>query len=99
MLSDPSDQVRLIAAQALSTSRDPRAVTALVIALTKDEEPAVRREAALALGQLLDEKTADDLRKLGLHALATAAENDPDLDVCGAARTALHALARLGAKL
>jgi hypothetical protein len=98
MLSDASDQVRLIAVQALSTSRDPRAVTALVIALTKDEESTIRREAALALGQLLDEKTADDLRELGLHTLATAAENDPDLDVCGAARTALHALARLSPK-
>lgn len=98
MLSDESDQVRLVAAQALAASHDPHAVTALVIALTKDEEPAIRREAALALGQLLDEKTADDLRKLGLQALATAAENDPDLGVCGAARSALHGLDRLSHK-
>jgi hypothetical protein len=98
MLSDESDQVRLIAVQALSASRDPRAVTALVIALTKDEEPTIRREAALALGQLIDEKVADDLRKLGLHALDTAAENDPDLDVCVAAKSALHALARFSPK-
>jgi hypothetical protein len=94
MLSDASDQVRLVAVQALSTSRDPSAVTALVIALTKDEEPTIRREAALGLGKLLDERTADDLRQLGLHALATAAANDLDLEVCVAANGALHSLAR-----
>lgn len=94
MLSDASDQVRLVAVQALSTSHDPSVVTALVIALTKDEEPTIRREAALGLGKLLDERTADDLRKLGLHALATAAANDLDLDVCVAASGALHSLAR-----
>ncbi len=98
MLSDASDQARLIAAEALSTSRDPRAVTALVIALTKDVDPTIRREAALALGELLDERIADNLRKLGLHALAAAAESDPDLDVCVAASSALHALARLSHK-
>jgi HEAT repeat protein len=98
MLSDASDQVRLVAVQALSTSRDPHAVTALVIALTKDVEPTIRREAALALGKLLDEKTVDDLRKLGLQALATAAERDPDLDVCVAARSALRSLARFSQK-
>jgi hypothetical protein len=89
MLSDASDQVRLVAVHALSTSRDPHAVTALVIALTKDVEPTVRREAALALGELLDERTADGPRELGLHALATAAESDPDMDVCVAAGSAL----------
>lgn len=94
MLSDASDQVRLVAVQALSTSHDPSVVTALVIALTKDEEPTIRREAALGLGKLLDERTADDLRELGLHALATAAANDLDLDVCVAANGALHSLAR-----
>ena len=94
MLSDASDQVRLIAVQALSTSRDPSAVTALVIALTRDEEPTIRREAALGLGKLLDERTADDLRQLGLHALATAAANDLDMDVCVAASGALRSLAR-----
>lgn len=94
MLSDASDQVRLVAVQALSTSRDPSVVTALVIALTRDVEPTIRREAALGLGKLLDETTADDLRKLGLQALTTAAANDPDMDVCVAASGALGSLAR-----
>jgi hypothetical protein len=89
MLSNTSDQARLVAAHALSTSRDPRAVTALVTALTKDEEPTVRREAARSLGELLDERTADGPRELGLHALATAAESDPDMEVCVAAGSAL----------
>lgn len=94
ILSDVSGQARLIAAQALSKSRDPRAVTALAIALTKDVDPTVRREAALALGKLLDKRSADDLRKLGLQTLALAADNDPDLDVCAAADSALHAIVR-----
>ena len=93
MLSDASEQARLIAVHALSTSRDPHAVTALVIALTKDVEPTIRREAAVALGGLLDERTPDDLRQLGLHALTTAAESDPDMDVCVAADSALRTLA------
>ena len=94
MLSDESEQVRLVAVQALSTSRDRSVVTALVIALTRDVEPTIRREAALGLGKLLDERTPDDLRQLGLHALTTAAANDPDMDVCVAASSALHSLAR-----
>ena len=94
-LSDASEQVRLAAARALSMSRDPRAVTALILALTRDVEPTIRREAALALGKLLDERTAADLRELALHALAAAATTDPDLSVRVAADSVRRALAGL----
>lgn len=66
--------------------------------VTRDVEPTIRREAALALGKLLDERTAADLREFGLHALAAADANDFDLDVCVAADSARHALARLSHK-
>lgn len=97
-MSDASDQVRIAAAQALSASHDPRAVTALVTALTKDAEPAVRREAALALGKVLDERIASDVREIALDALARVATSDPDLEVCITADRVQQMLAGLPRK-
>jgi len=93
-MSDSSDQVRRAAVQALSTSHDPRAVTALVIALTRDAEPTVRREAAVALGKVIDEQTAYDVREAGLGALERVATSDPDLEVCITAGRVLAGMPR-----
>ena len=77
-LGDSSYKVRLAAALALSKSRDPRAVIALADSLIKDADSTIRRVAALALGNMIDARTADDARELGLDALADAATNDAD---------------------
>jgi hypothetical protein len=87
-MGDSSYKVRLAAALALSKSHDPRAVIALADALAKDDDSTVRRVAALALGKMIDARTADDARELGLDALADAAANDPDQKVKA---TAAHA--------
>ena len=87
-MADSSYKVRLAAALALSKSRDPRAVIALADALLKDDDSTVRRVAALALGKMIDARTAEDARELGLDALAEAAANDLDHKV---RTTAAHA--------
>ena len=98
-MRDASYKVRLAAALALSKSHDPRAVIALADALAgthqKDEEPTIRRVAALALGKMIDARTADDARELGLSALAEAAANDADLKVRATALRAQQDLAGL----
>jgi hypothetical protein len=80
-MGDSSYKVRLAAALALSKSRDPRAVIALADALQKDDDSTVRRVAALALGKMIDARTAEDARELGLDALADAASKDADQKV------------------
>ena len=87
-MSDSSYKVRLAAVLALSKSHHPRAVIALADALRKDEEATIRRVAALALGKMIDARTADDARELGLDALGEAATSDPDVKV---RTTAAHA--------
>lgn len=98
-MTDSSYKVRLAAVLALSRSHDPRAVIALADALAgarvKDEEPTIRRVAALALGKMIDARTADDARELGLDALADAAINDADLKVRATAARAQQDLASL----
>jgi len=98
-MADSSYKVRLAAVLALSRSHDPRAVIALSDALAgaqlKDEEPTIRRVAALALGKMIDARTADDARELGLEALADAAVNDGDLKVRATAARAVQDLAGL----
>ncbi|HEX8114982.1 MAG TPA: HEAT repeat domain-containing protein, partial [Kofleriaceae bacterium] len=98
-LKDSSYKVRLAAVLALSKSHEPRAVIALADALAsphlKDDEPTIRRVAALALGKMIDARTADDARELGLDALADAAINDPDLKVRATALRAEQDLAGL----
>src|SRR6266850_2094954 len=71
-------KVRLAAAHAPSKSHDPRAVIALGDALIKDDESTIRRVAALALAKMIDARTAEDARELGLDALAEAAITDAD---------------------
>jgi hypothetical protein len=101
-LKDSSYKVRLAAVLALSKSHEPRAVIALADALAspllKDDEPTIRRVAALALGKMIDARTADDARELGLDALADAAVNDPDVKVRATALRAEQDLAGLRRK-
>lgn len=97
-LSESSFKVRLAAALALSKSHDPRAVIALADALGKDDESTIRRVAALALGRMIDARTAEDARELGLDALADAAANDGDQRVRVTAARAAQDLAGLRRK-
>lgn len=80
-IAESSYKVRLAAALALSKSRDRRAVIALAGALRSDDDSTIRRVAALALGKMLDARTADDARDAALDALAEAAASDPDPNV------------------
>jgi hypothetical protein len=97
-MADSSYKVRLAAALALSKSHDPRAVIALADALGKDEDSTIRRVAALALGKMIDERTADDARELGLDALAEAATTDRDVKVRSTAGRAQQDLSGLHRK-
>lgn len=101
-LKDSSYKVRIAAVLALSKSHDPRAVIALADALAspqrKDGEPTIRRVAALALGKMIDARTAADARELGLDALADAAINDSDVKVRATALRAEQDLAGLRRK-
>ena len=90
-----SYKVRLAAALSLSKSRDPRAVLALARALHDDKEATVRRIAAPALQTMIDAKTAEDAKKLGLDALALAAKSDPDQKVRETATKVVTALSGL----
>jgi hypothetical protein len=94
-LADSSYKVRLAAALALSKSHDPRAVIALADALARDGDSTIRRVAALALGRMIDARTADDARELGLDALAEAATADLDGKVRSTAARAQQDLAGL----
>ena len=77
-ITDSSYKVRLAATLALSKSRDRRAVIALAGALRNDDESTIRRVAALALGKMIDARTSEDAKEIGLDALAQAAATDPD---------------------
>jgi hypothetical protein len=97
-MADSSYKVRLAAALALSKSRDPRAVIALADALQKDDDSTIRRVSALALGKMIDARTAEDARELGLDALADAAANDIDHKVRTTAARAQQDLSGLRRK-
>jgi hypothetical protein len=97
-MADSSYKVRLAAALSLSKSHDPRAVIALADALHRDDDSTIRRVAALALGKMIDARTADDARELGLDALAEAAANDADQKVRATAARAHQELAGLRRK-
>lgn len=97
-LTSASYKVRLAAALALSKSSNPRAVTALADALIRDDDSTIRRVAALALGRMIDARTADDARELGLDALAAAAARDADQRVRTTAARAFQDLAVLRRK-
>ncbi len=93
-----SYKVRLAAALALSRSRDARAVIAVSDALTSDADPTIRRVTALALEKMIDSRTPDDARELGLTALEEAAVGDRDAKVRDTASRSLKALAGLKRK-
>jgi hypothetical protein len=90
-----SYKIRLAAALALSKSRDARAVIAIADALETDTDATIRRVCALALEKMIDARTAEDARELGLIALEKAAAKDKDLTVKTTARASLKALAGL----
>ena len=94
-LGDSSYKVRLAATLALSKTRDRRAVIALAGALRDDDESTIRRVAALALGKIIDARTREDARELGLDALAQAAASDPDPAVRATAQRIQQDLAAL----
>lgn len=93
-----SYKIRLAAALALSKSKDARAVIALADALENDSDPTIRRVSALALEKMIDARTAEDARELGLIALEKAAAKDTDSKVKTTAKTSLKALAGLPRK-
>jgi hypothetical protein len=94
-LSDGSYKVRLAAALALGRSRDPRAVIGLAEAVTRDDEPTIRRVAASALEKMVDAHTADDARELAIAALEKAATEDVDERVRAVAAKAARTVAKL----
>lgn len=91
-------KARLAAALALAKARDARAVIALATALGGDDEPTIRRVAALALGKMIDARTEERARLAGLDALDGAAANDADDKVRAAASSAVRSLAGLRKK-
>ena len=95
---DNAYKVRLAAALSLSKSKEPRAVIALAGALRNDEEAAIRRISALALEKMIDARTAEDAKELGLGALENAAQNDGDTKVRETAVRALKSLSGLRRK-
>jgi hypothetical protein len=97
-MADSSYKVRLAAVLALSKSHDARAVIVIAGALRRDDEPTIRRVAALALGKMIDVRTAEDAREIGLDALAEAATGDPDLKVRTTAERAQQVLSGLRRK-
>lgn len=90
--SSSSYKVRLAAALALSKSKDPRAIIALASALSNDSDGTVRRVAALALEKMIDARTPDDAKELGIDALNQASTLDKDAKVRATAEIALKAL-------
>jgi hypothetical protein len=91
--SSSSYKVRLAAALALSKSKDPRAIIALASALSNDSEATVRRVAALALEKMIDARTPEDAKELGIDALNQASTLDRDPKVRATAELSLKALA------
>ncbi len=91
-------KVRLAAALSLSKQKEPRAVIALAGALRNDEDPAIRRVAVLALEKMIDARTAEDAKELGLGAIENAADNDGDTKVRDTAKRAIKSLSGLRRK-
>lgn len=88
--TDQSARVRLAAAASLSKeNRDPRAVIALAGALRNDSDNGIRRISALALGRMIDARTAPDALQLAFTALDDAKDNDRSSDVSVAAGNTL----------
>ncbi len=90
---DNNYKVRLAAALSLSKSKEPRAVIALAGALRNDNDATIRRVSVLALEKMIDARTAEDAKELGIVALENAARNDSDAKVRENAARALKSLA------
>lgn len=84
-------KLRLQAALVLAKSTDDRAILALVRALDRDREPAVRRVAALALQKNITARTRKNVRDAALDGLRDALQ-DRDKKVRAAAKQALATL-------
>jgi hypothetical protein len=91
-------KIRLAAAAALAKSRDARSVLALAATLRQDTDANIRGVAALALSTMIDARTAEDARELGLDALEQAARSDADPRVRQSAARAMKSLAGLRRK-
>ena len=91
--TETSYKVRLAAALALAKSKDARAVLAVADALARDEDPTVRRVAALALERMIDAHTPEDAKELAFSALDTAVADDTDPKVRSTSEGALRVLA------
>jgi len=96
--ADAPYKIRLSAALSLSKSRDARAVIALADALLRDDEATIRRLAAVALEKMIEPRTPDDARALGLEALDRAASSDRDPRVRETAARVAAALSGLRRK-
>lgn len=94
-----SYRVRLAAALALSKSRDARAVLGVADALDRDEDPTVRRVAAIALEKMIDSSTPNDALSLSITALEKAAKTDGDAKVRETAQRVLRTVGRFKRKL
>jgi hypothetical protein len=92
---DSSYKVRLAATLALGKSHDPRAVIAVSRAVRHDDDPTIRRVAALSLEKMVSAHTAEDARELAIDALEKAAASDDDQRVRDAAAKVLRPLAKL----
>lgn len=91
-------KVRLAAVAALAKSTDARAVIAIAGALRNDSDANLRRVSVLALEKMIDARTAEDARELGIGALEHAATSDADARVRSTAASALKALGPLRKK-
>jgi hypothetical protein len=88
-------KVRLAAVLALSRSKDPRAVLAVSNTMNRDDDPTIRRVAALALEKMIDAGTAADARELAFGSLDRAAKSDRDPKVRETAQKTVKSLAGL----
>jgi hypothetical protein len=89
--NDDSDKVRLSAALNLTKLGNPRAIPALVIAVTSDSDKNVRGTAAVGLGKLVSDKTSTKAKREAIEAL-TQATSDPSDLVKAQAERALKAI-------
>lgn len=90
-------KLRLSAALKLSRFRDERAVTAMSRALISDDEPTIRRVAALSLSKMVDESLSVNVRRRAIASLKRARDKDGDSKVRENAASALALLRGLDA--
>ncbi|MBX3155894.1 MAG: HEAT repeat domain-containing protein [Deltaproteobacteria bacterium] len=94
-LDDSSYRVRLAAVLALAKSHDVRAIYGVAGRARTDDDPSIRRIAALALAQMIDARTPEDAREYSANALRQIAKADADASVRDTAGKTLSTLAPL----